>query len=54
MGSASAGPGYSEDVMKSFFLPLWDSAFPSIDVEASFLDDGKTTCTFCQNLELTS
>ena len=54
MGSASAGPGYSEDVMKSFFLPLWDSAFPSIDVEASFLDDGKATRTFCQNLELAS
>lgn len=54
MRLASAGPGYSEDVMKSFFLPLWDSAFPSVDVEASFLDDGKAICTFCQNLELTS
>ena len=54
MGSAFAGPGYSEDVIKNLSRPFCGSAFPFVDTETSFLDDGEASCTFCQNLELTS
>lgn len=52
--SAFAGPGYSEDVIKKLSRPFCGSAFPFVDTQTSFLGDGEASCTFCQNLELTS